>query len=246
MSTDKKFRKKPGSASESSSRDLKKKPAVRNTAVKDKQVVNAAAKTAGKPVFVPSGERTSLRPGTLLGPLPAVMVTCGDMDKPNVVTVAWTGIVCTKPPMLYISLRPERHSHKLISESGEFVVNLVPSSLALACDWCGMYSGRDHDKFAGCPQTITPVPSEKVGCPTLAESPLALECKVVSVTPLGSHDMFLASVENVTVDSALLDDNGRLDLSRASLVSFAHGEYFSCASKIGDFGVSVRKKKRKE
>jgi len=192
--------------------------------------------------FTSSGERTLLRPGTLLGPMPAVMVTCGSHDAPNVVTVAWTGIVCTKPPMLYISLRPERHSHKLISESGEFVVNLVPSSLKLACDWCGMYSGRDHDKFAECPQTITAIPSEKVSCPTLAQSPLALECKVKSVTPLGSHDMFLASVEAVTVDSALLDANGRLDLGRASLLAFAHGEYFACGDKAADFGFSVRKR----
>ena len=197
-----------------------------------------------RPSFAASGERTSLRAGTLLGPLPAVMVTCGDMDRPNVVTVAWTGIVCTKPPMLYISLRPQRFSHELISASGEFVVNLVPSSLSLACDWCGMYSGRDHDKFAECPQSITPVPSVKVGCPSLAQSPLSLECKVVSVTPLGSHDMFLASVENITVDSALLDSNGKLDLSRASLLAFAHGEYFAAWDKVADFGVSVRKKQR--
>jgi len=193
--------------------------------------------------FVPSGERVPLRPGTLLAPMPCVMVTCGSAEKADIVTVAWTGIVSTKPPTLYISLRPERYSHAIIGETGEFTVNLVPSSLSLACDWCGMYSGRDHDKFAECPQTLTPIPSAKVSCPTIAESPLALECKVISSTPLGSHDMFIASIEHITVDSSLMDKNGRLTLEKADLISFAHGQYFVTGMKCGDFGFSVRKKK---
>ena len=185
-------------------------------------------------------------PTTYLCPIPSVLVGCADPEgghKPNLITIAWTGVVCSKPPMLSISVRKSRYSHELITRTGEFTVNLVPSSLSLACDWCGMYSGRDHDKFAECPQTLTPIPSEKVASPTIAQSPLALECKVVSVTPLGSHDMFLASVEHITVDSSVIDKNGRLTLENADLVSFAHGQYFKSNLKCGEFGFSVRKKK---
>ena len=189
-----------------------------------------------------SGVRRELNPGTLLGPLPAVMVTCGSMEESDIVTVAWTGITSTKPPTLYISLRPERHSHGLIKESGEFVVNLVPSSMAKACDWCGMYSGRDRDKFADCPTKLTKCASKTVSCPTLAESPLALECKVISVTPLGSHDMFLASIRCMTVDESLVDENGRLCLERAKPLAFHHGEYYASGEKVGEFGFAVRKK----
>ncbi len=198
-----------------------------------------------KRTFTPSGNRKSLNPGALLAPLPAVMVTCGDMENADIVTVAWTGITSTKPPTLYISLRPERHSHKIISENNEFVVNLVPSSLSLACDWCGMFSGRDHDKFTECPQKLTKISSNAVNCPSLAESPLSLECKVINKTSLGSHDMFLASIVAVTADESLFDKSGRLALERADLVAFAHGEYFVAREKTGEFGFSVRKKPKK-
>ncbi|MEG0614896.1 MAG: flavin reductase family protein [Oscillospiraceae bacterium] len=178
--------------------------------------------------------------GTLLAPVPAVMVTCGTLEKPNVLTIAWTGIVNTIPPMTYISVRPERHSYGIIKASGEFVINLTTVELCRAADFCGVKSGSDTDKFAA--RNLSVEPSSELSAPILAESPLSLECRVKQVLPLGSHDMFLAEIVAVNVDEKLIDKAGKLDLHRANLLAYAHGEYFKLGEKIGSFGFSVRKK----
>lgn len=181
--------------------------------------------------------------GTLLAPVPAVLVTSGTMEKPNVATVAWTGITCSEPPMTYISLRPSRHSHKIISETGEFVINLTTGSLARATDACGVYTGAKMDKIRA--WSLTPEKASKVACPTLAQSPLALECKVVEVKKLGTHDMFLAEIVAVDVEEKYIDDKGKLNLKEANLLAYAHGDYIQLGKKIGSFGYAVRKKKKK-
>lgn len=183
------------------------------------------------------------RGGNMLYPLPAVMVSCADASgASDIVTVAWTGTICTNPPMLYVSIRPERASYQLIRESGEFVVNLTTRRLQRACDWCGVRSGRDYDKWAEC--GLTPAPAAKLElAPVIAESPVNIECKVTEVKELGSHHMFLASVEAVQVDESLVDARGRLDLARAGLTVYSHGEYFELGQRLGTFGYSVRKKK---
>lgn len=162
----------------------------------------------------------------MIYPLPAVMVSCGaSPEEYNIVTVAWTGTVCTDPPMCYISLRPERLSHGIISRTGEFVINLTTKALARATDWCGVRSGRDHDKFAE--MGLTPVAARVVQAPAIGESPVSIECRVRNVLPLGSHDMFLAEVVNVLADARYVDSSsGRLDLERAGLMAYCHGEYF--------------------
>ena len=180
--------------------------------------------------------------GNMLYPLPAVMVSCASAaGEKNIVTVAWAGTVCTNPPMLSISLRPERHSYGLIRESGEFVVNLVTRRLARACDWCGVRSGRDYDKWAEC--GLTPAPAAKLElAPAIAESPVSIECRVRDVLELGSHHLFLADVAAVQVEESLLDERGRLDLGRAGLVAYSHGEYLELGRRLGSFGYSVRKR----
>lgn len=182
------------------------------------------------------------RGGNMLYPLPAVMVSCADASgASDIVTVAWTGTICTNPPMLYVSIRPERASYRLIRESGEFVVNLTTRRLQRACDWCGVRSGRDYDKWVEC--GLTPAPAAKLElAPVIAESPVNIECKVTEVKELGSHHMFLASVEAVQVDESLVDVRGRLDLARAGLTAYSHGEYFELGQRLGTFGYSVRKK----
>ncbi len=180
--------------------------------------------------------------GALIAPVPPVMVSCGDMEKSNILTVAWTGIINTIPPKTYISVRPSRHSYNLIKESGEFVLNLTPSRLIKAADYCGIYTGAKVDKFQKC--NLTREPASSVSCPLIGESPLSLECRVTEIIPLGTHDMFLADIVAVDVDESLLDKNGKLDLSRASLAAFAHGEYFELGKKIGQFGFSAAKKKK--
>ena len=180
------------------------------------------------------------RGSTLLNPEPAVLVSCGSLEKPNLITVGWCGTICTQPSMVSISIRPERYSHHLIKESGEFVINLTTEKLVRATDWCGVKSGRDYDKFAE--MKLTPLPASTVSCPILAESPVNLECQVTQVIPLGSHDLFLAKVTAVDVDEALLDEKGKLCLERADLIVYSHGEYFSLGKQLGTFGYSVRKK----
>lgn len=183
------------------------------------------------------------RAGTMLNPLPAVLVSCAHGGRSNLITVAWTGTVCSDPAMLYISVRPERFSYNLIKESGEFTVNLTTRALTRATDWCGVRSGRDHDKWQEC--GLTPEPGRGVGCPSVKESPLSIECKVVSVTELGSHHMFVARVVDVLVDPEYIDpQTGQLDLTRAGLMSYSHGHYYDLGRCLGHFGFSVRKKKK--
>ena len=177
---------------------------------------------------------------TLLNPEPPVLVSCGSMEAANLITIGWTGTICTQPSMVSISVRPERYSYQLIKASGEFVINLPTRKLVRAVDWCGVKSGRDYDKFAE--MKLTPLPASTVGCPILAESPVNLECQVTQVIPLGSHDLFLAKVTAVDVDEALLDEKGKLCLERADLIVYSHGEYFSLGKQLGTFGYSVRKK----
>ena len=180
--------------------------------------------------------------GALLAPVPPTMITCGTLDAPNVMTVAWTGILNTKPPKTYISVRPERFSHPMILRSGEFVINLTTEKLVKAADFCGVRSGRDLDKFAHC--GLHPEASCRVAAPSLAESPLSLECKVTDRVSLGSHDMFVADIVCVTVDESLLTPEGKLCLDKCGLAAYAHGEYFALGKKLGSFGYSVRKKKK--
>lgn len=170
--------------------------------------------------------KESWKPGTMIYPLPAVLVGCGDApDNWNLLTVAWTGTVCTAPPMCYVSVRPERHSHALIARTGEFTINLTTAAMARAVDWCGVRSGRDYDKFRE--TGLTPLRGAVVAAPALEESPVVVECRVRQILPLGSHDMFLAEVVNVLVDDRYIDSaTGRFDLERAGLVAYSHGEYF--------------------
>ncbi len=183
------------------------------------------------------------RGGNMLYPLPAVMVSCANAaGEKDIVTVAWAGTVCTNPPMLSISLRPERHSYHIIRESGEFVVNLVTSRLQRACDWCGVRSGRDYDKWAECRLTADPAAQLELA-PAIAESPVNIECRVRDVLELGSHHLFLADVVAVQVEEGLLDARGKLDLARANLTAYSHGEYFELGRRLGSFGYSVRKRK---
>ncbi len=177
-----------------------------------------------------------------MAPLPPALITCGTMEKPNVMTAAWTGIINTRPPKTYVSIRPERYSYGLIKETGEVVINLTTEGLVRAADFCGVRSGKDMNKFEKC--GITPIPSTAVSAPTLAESPLSIECKVFEVMELGSHHMFLLDVVAVTADEKLMDKNGRLCLEKSGLAAYAHGEYFALGKKLGDFGFSVRKKKK--
>lgn len=183
------------------------------------------------------------RGGALTAPVPPAMVSCGTMENSNIITVAWTGITNTVPPKTYISVRPSRHSYGIIKESGEFVINLTPSNLIRAADFCGVYTGAKVDKFSKC--SLTKEAASEVSCPIIAESPLSLECKVTDIIELGSHHMFLADIVAVDVDDSLIDGAGKLHLERAELAAFAHGEYFELGKKIGYFGFSAAKKRKK-
>ena len=183
------------------------------------------------------------RGGAMLAPVPPALVTCSDGERDNVLTVAWTGIVCTDPPKTYISVRPKRFSYDIIKKSGEFAINLTTADLVRAADWCGVYTGAKVDKFERC--RLSKEPAQEIGCPILSESPLSLECRVTDVIPLGTHDMFLADIVAVDVDESLLDEQGKLHLERAGLVAYAHGDYFELGRKLGKFGYSVAKKKKK-
>lgn len=186
--------------------------------------------------------RKILNPGTLLSPLPAVMVSCGTLEKANILTVAWTGIINTKPPMTYISVRPSRHSYGIIKESGEFVINLTTSKLVREADLCGVKSGRDMDKAAKCGLHLEAAGT--VSAPVIAESPLSLECRVVEIKPLGTHDMFIAEITAVNADERYIDSKGKINLQQAGLMAYSHGEYFSLGRKLGEFGYSVAKKQK--
>ena len=179
--------------------------------------------------------------GALLAPVPPCMVSCGTPEKPNIITIAWTGIINTHPPKTYISVRPTRHSYPIIKESGEFVINLTTSQLVRHADFCGVHTGAKIDKFARC--GLHTEAASEVSAPLIAESPLSLECRVTEIIPLGTHDMILADIVAVDVDESLVDSEGKLHLDRADLAAYAHGEYFSLGKKLGSFGYSVRKKK---
>ena len=184
------------------------------------------------------------KPGTLLAPAPPALVSCGTMEEHNVLTDAWTGIVNSEPPMTYVSIRPQRHSHSIIQEKGEFVINLPTEAIVKATDLCGVKSGRDVDKFALA--GLTAEPSNLVAAPGIAECPISLECKVREVTHLGSHDMFLADIVAVDVDPKYVDEKGALHMEKAGLLAYAHGAYFGLGKQLGTFGFSVRKKPLKK
>ena len=189
--------------------------------------------------------RQTWKAGNMIYPLPAVMVSCADKEgNDNIITVAWTGTVCTNPAMAYISVRPERHSYKMIRESGEFVINLTTEQLAYATDWCGVRSGRNFDKFKE--MKLTRGKAETLEyAPIIEESPVNIECKVVEVKELGSHHMFLAEVKAVRVDEAYMNEAGKFELNKTGLLAYSHGEYFGLGKSIGTFGWSVKKPEKK-
>lgn len=190
-------------------------------------------------------EKRSFKPGNMLYPLPAVMVSCQGKDgKPNILTVAWAGTICSDPPMVSISVRKERFSHHLLTEGREFVINLTNRELVKVTDYCGVTSGRDIDKFEK--TGLTPVPSKKVAVPSILESPVNIECKVTQVLELGSHDMFLAQVVHVSVDESLMDEKDTLRLKKAELITYSHGRYYLLGKELGTFGYSVRKKENRK
>lgn len=180
------------------------------------------------------------KPGNMLYPVPPVMVSCGrDGERPNIITIAWAGTICSDPAMVSISIRPERYSYDIIKETKEFVINLTTKDLAYATDYCGVKSGRDVDKYAQ--MGLTPSVSKEIHAPGIAESPVNIECKVTQIIPLGSHDVFLAEVVAVSVDDSLMDENKKFHLNDCGLVAYSHGEYFELGEKLGKFGYSVQK-----
>ena len=187
-------------------------------------------------------KKITWKPAALLSPVPVVMVSCGDMANPNIITVAWTGIINTNPSMVYISVRPERHSYKLILEQKEFVINLVTRELVKKADQCGVFTGAKVNKFKKF--SLTPKMSAKVSVPLIEESPVNIECKVEKVIPLGTHHMFIAKVLAVDVDENLINNNGKLELKRANLVAYSHGDYLELGKKVGTFGFSVKRKSK--
>ena len=181
------------------------------------------------------------KPGNMVYPVPAVMVTAADREgKSNIITIAWTGTVCTNPPMAYISVRPERYSYGMLKETGEFVINLTTEKLVRATDYCGVKSGRDTDKWKE--TGLTPIPAQEVNVPLIKESPVNIECRVSEIRELGSHHMFLARVVAGDVDEAYLNEQGRFELQKAAPIVYSHGEYYGLSSLLGTFGYSVRKK----
>lgn len=184
------------------------------------------------------------KPGTMIYPLPAVLVSCGSSpEEYNLFTVAWTGTICTNPPMCYISVRPERHSYPILCKNMEFVINLTTEEMAFAADWCGVRSGKDFNKFEE--MKLTPGKAEVVNAPVIEEAPVCIECRVKQIVPLGSHDMFVAEVVNVQADDHYLNpETGKFELDQANPLVYVHGEYFGLGRKIGKFGWSVQKKKK--
>lgn len=184
------------------------------------------------------------KPGTFVYPIPAVMVSCGSMEESNIITVAWTGIINTNPAMVYISVRPTRYSHSMIKKSGEFVINLTTKDLAYKTDWCGVKSGKDVDKFKE--MKLTKEKGKFVKCPLIKEAPVSIECKVKEIKELGSHDMFIAEVLSIDADDKYIDEKGAFDISKCDLIAYANGGYYPLAKKVGKFGFSVMKKKKKK
>ena len=191
--------------------------------------------------FMNTSDKIPFGVGTILNPVPAVIVTCGTLEKPNALTIAWTGTLCSSPPKTYISVRPERYSYEMIKTSGEFCINLTTAELARATDYLGVRSGRNEDKLARLGLSVSA--AQSVSAPILDASPLSIECRVDSIIPLGSHDMFIADIVAVDAARELLDEKGRLCLDKAGLLAYSHGEYYTLGKKVGKFGYSVRKKK---
>lgn len=187
--------------------------------------------------------KQSWRPGTMIYPLPAILVSCGSsIEDSNLITIGWTGTICSDPAMCYISVRPERHSYEIIKRQMEFTINLTTEAMARATDWCGVRSGRDYNKWKE--TGLTPGKGVKVACPYIEESPLSIECRVKEIVRLGSHDMFIADVINVLADEKYLNpETGAFEMERAGLLNYSHGTYFTQGEKIGTFGWSVKKKK---
>lgn len=183
-------------------------------------------------------------PSTMLFPVPAALVSLGEGEKENVITIAWTGIINSKPPMTYISVRPERYSYDILQESGEFVINIPSASLCRATDLCGVISGKDGNKFQKA--NLTPIKANKVSCPQIEECPVSLECKVTNKIDLGTHTMFMASIECVNVAEEFIDENGKLHTEKMDLLCYAHGSYYRLGESLGTFGYSVRKKRKKD
>lgn len=183
------------------------------------------------------------KPGTFIYPLPAIMVSCGTMEKSNIITVAWTGILNTNPAMVYISVRPERYSYHLIKKQGEFVINLTNKNLARATDWCGVKTGAKVDKFKE--MKLHKEKANFVKCPMIKESPVSVECKVKEIKELGSHYMFIADVLAINSDEKYIDEKGSFDISKCDLIAYSNGHYYQLGKKIGKFGFSVQKKKKK-
>ena len=181
--------------------------------------------------------------GTFIYPIPAVMVSCGDMDKSNIITVAWTGILNTNPAMVYISVRPTRYSYDIIKKTGEFVINLTNKDLAYATDWCGVKTGAKVDKFKE--MKLTKQKCEFVSAPAIKESPVSIECRVTDIKEFGSHHTFIADVLSIDADEKYIDEKGAFDISKCNLIAYANGGYYELGKKVGKFGYSVEKKKKK-
>ena len=186
--------------------------------------------------------KVTWKPGTFIYPLPAVMVSCGTMEKSNIITVAWTGILNTDPATVYISVRPSRYSYNLIKESGEFVINLTTKNLARATDWCGVKTGAKVDKFKS--MNLHKEKAKFVKCPMIKESPVSVECKVREIKELGTHHMFVADVLAINADEKYIDEKGAFDISKCDLIAYSNGYYYTLGKKIGKFGFSVQKKKK--
>lgn len=182
--------------------------------------------------------------GTFVYPIPAALISCGTMEKSNILTIAWTGIINTDPAMVYISVRPNRYSYNIIKKNKEFVINLTNKDLAFATDWCGVRSGKDYDKFKE--MKLHKEKAKFVKCPIIKESPVAVECKVKEIVELGSHHMFIAEVLSIDVDEKYMDDKGSFDISKCNLIAYANGGYYPLGKKIGKFGYSVQRKKKKK
>ena len=187
--------------------------------------------------------KTLWKGGAFEYPIPAVLISCGTMEKSNLMTAAWTGIINTKPPMVYVSIRPERFSYDLIKENMEFAINLTNDRLVYATDWCGVKSGKDFDKFKK--MNLTKQKANFVKCPIIKESPVSIECKVTEIKKLGSHTMFLAEVLSIDPDEKYINENGEFDISKCNLIAYANGGYYLLGKKLGKFGFSVKKRKNK-
>ncbi len=179
----------------------------------------------------------------VLAPVPPVLVTCGTMENNNVLTVAWTGVLNTRPPMTYVSIRPERYSYDIIKKTGQFAINLTTSAMCKQVDFCGVRSGKDIDKFKACNFNL--LSANKIDTPIIEECPVALECVVKEAIDLGSHTMFMSEIVGVDIDQKYIDSKGKLNLQQSGLMAYSHGEYFALGRKLGDFGFSVRKKKKR-